>query len=297
MPGISMEKTGLAVLAPAMALGSDVAFGEPATGTGDPAPYAADDILYTFDNMGLFVTLNDDYHLVVNETAGYSQQGISELNIAIARDFAAHSDAIIDAAKIGPVGRVNELASINPELINAIHDFENGKFRSLFNGGDRVIRTSLPEAGAPVTHPAHASAHASGAFGIGGAIPAHHSAPGTACGGGFLDPHVRPPIREMGSFPDMSSTVSELVRLGYHKVPAYATGYQFHGGNYEDDYAKVGSAYGCNRGEFRDQALIAVENGRYHYRTQGPEVNPEIFSYIWPATWWGTYVFLWHMQY
>ncbi|RNJ80084.1 MAG: hypothetical protein D9C04_02920 [Nitrosopumilus sp. B06] len=79
-------------------------------------PYTISDIGHAFGAMELFVTLDGNYHLLINETIADSHTEITELDIVIAYDFATHSDAIINAMKTGPVGQINELESTNPEL-------------------------------------------------------------------------------------------------------------------------------------------------------------------------------------
>ena len=80
------------------------------------APYEWDDIMHALDVMGLFVTVDADLYLVPNLTAADMNAIVTDMDIQIARDFAMHSDLIIDAVKSGPVGNTGELGQSNPEI-------------------------------------------------------------------------------------------------------------------------------------------------------------------------------------
>ncbi len=113
-----------------------------------------------------------------------------------------------------------------------------------------------------------------------------------ACGGSSERPHPCPP-RLSTSFTSTSraNVVARLIYLGYHKTLDYACG-----GN-QNDYSVVVSAYSCNNGPFRRQAIISGSGTRWTYTTQSPEPNPELTLYTWPAYWWGGYVRWWHLDY
>ncbi len=113
-----------------------------------------------------------------------------------------------------------------------------------------------------------------------------------ACGGGYDNPHDCPPRLDSGIYRDTRDDIVDyLLDNGLHIVPRYASY------DYGDDYAKVVSAYGCGGGPFRHQAWPSPSGSVWTYRYQTPEPNPEIFSYWWPAYWWGPYVQWWHRNY
>lgn len=114
-----------------------------------------------------------------------------------------------------------------------------------------------------------------------------------ACGGGPDNPHYCPPrVTSNLEWSTRQGVVDYLLLYGYHKTADYASNYN------ADDYSKVVDAYGCNWGPFRAQAIVFQKaNGMWTYSHQTPEPNPEILSYSWPATWWGTYVRWWHLEY
>lgn len=257
----------------------------------DTTPYATSDVLHTFDNMNLFVTLDDDYHMIVNETAANIHPEISDLDLAIAYDFAVHSDEIIDAGINGPVGHVNELSSENHELVAAINDLENGKFSSIFNHDEFQVHTTSLKTGIPIIYPTYIGIQNIDAFGTSNIVPVYHGAFGTICGGGPHDPHKL--IRDTSrSFDYKYQVRSELIELGYVLVPQYATV------NYGDDYAKTASISWCPDGFMRNQAIIWPNDGKFYYRSHGPEPNPDVLNYVWGyVPWWGAYVYWWHMNY
>lgn len=130
-----------------------------------------------------------------------------------------------------------------------------------------------------------------------GDIPASIPAAGdisimaTACGGSSDNPHPCPPWNNSGWFTTThANVVARLLYIGYHKTAAYACG------DNPEDYSVVVSAYNCSNGPFRKQAIIFGSGASWSYRTQSPEPNPEVFSYVWPAYWWGGYVSWWHGQ-
>ncbi|MDA7944102.1 MAG: hypothetical protein MPJ06_08925 [Nitrosopumilus sp.] len=256
-------------------------------------PYAASDIYRALGVMGPFVTMDDDLYLTVNGTAALLDPGISALHVTIAHDYALHNNAMIGAMH-GSLGRVNELEPGNSELAAAVEDFVGGKFRNFINRGDPdQSAMSVVTASHPIRS-GHDAARAGGPFGMYGHVPAYHGLPGTVCGGSGDDPHKEPPERPVGSFLTKAAAILDLLDAGYHKVPLYATGLQQFGGNYGNDYAKTASAYGCNSGEFRDQVVIKPSGSTYYHNTQGPEPNPEVFSYPMPVWWWAGYVLAWH---
>lgn len=112
-----------------------------------------------------------------------------------------------------------------------------------------------------------------------------------ACGGSSDNPHPCPARINSGIyFFTRAGVETHLLNNGYHKTAGYACG------DSPDDYSKVVSAFNCNGGPFRKQAIIFPHLSRWTYWTQSPEPNPEIFSYTWPAWWWGGYVQWWHQE-
>ena len=81
------------------------------------------------------------------------------------------------------------------------------------------------------------------------------------------------------------------IMKGYHLVSHYATNH------YNYDFAKTdtSSPSGCNSGEFREQALMIVDNNGRVFNMQHDEPNPELLNYSWPKLWWGPYVHWWHV--
>ncbi|MEW5707015.1 MAG: hypothetical protein AB1743_09535 [Actinomycetota bacterium] len=113
-----------------------------------------------------------------------------------------------------------------------------------------------------------------------------------ACGGSSDNPHPCPPRLNSGFYTSSrDKVVARLLYMGYHKTAGYACG------DSPNDYSKVVAAYNCNNGPFRKQAIIYQSGTQWTYWTQEPEPNPEIFSYVWPAWWWGGYVRWWHSDF
>lgn len=119
----------------------------------------------------------------------------------------------------------------------------------------------------------------------------------TACGGDRNSPHTCPPRVNSGVYRSTLQGIKDyLVSQGYHQTAWYACGssplYPC-----EYDYTKVVNAYSCPNGPFRNQANIYQSGSQWTYSYQTPEPNPEIFTYVWPAWWWGDYVRWWHRYY
>ncbi|MFH0836066.1 MAG: hypothetical protein V1834_02780 [Candidatus Micrarchaeota archaeon] len=116
------------------------------------------------------------------------------------------------------------------------------------------------------------------------------------CGGDQQHPHKCPTRVNTGIY---KSTLTEmqnyLKSAGYHNT--YWPGCGIGGYPCQYDFSKTAYAYGCNGGQFRNQANIAKSGSKWTYSWQSPEPNPEIFSYSWPVYWWGTYVNWWHNSY
>lgn len=135
-----MINTVLVILALAAtaSLGTGLAFAQaPET---DTAPYPADDVFHMLENIDLFVTLDDGYHMVIDEARAGSNPEITGTDLAIARDYAVHHDAVIDeSAREYTRG---DKTQPSPEMWAVISDLEDGKFSNVFNygaNGDQLI--------------------------------------------------------------------------------------------------------------------------------------------------------------
>ena len=205
------------------------------------------------------------------------------LDIAIAYDFVTHNNDIMDV-----VGRVDDVQDCGEDdLVAAIEGMENGNLRELFNSDhDIELKTvSLIPALSTLTR----GSDFTPGFRI---VPVHHSESGTVCGGGFDDPRTPSPVRLTGSFPSEDQAASYLASSGYHIVSIYATHH------HPRDHAITVSNYGCDDGEFRDQAIVTNRGGgAWGFSTQKSDPNPEVLAYWWPAYWWGSYVIWWHHTY
>lgn len=121
-------------------------------------------------------------------------------------------------------------------------------------------------------------------FGLQSIIPAAYAT--HACN--VYGPHTEPSrISHWPGTTTITSMKNYLLDVGYHNVPWY------YSANSSIDYAKKIYAYGCENGVFREQAVI---NSASMYKTQNPEPNPELFTYDWPTSWWGSYVLAWHVN-
>lgn len=269
----------------------------------DSTPYALSDITHMLGVMDAFVIVDENLHLIINKTAASLYPEISELDISMTRDFIVHSDALIDATKVGPVGHINELESTNPQLLVAFTDLKNGRFSELFEQNySTEIRTTLLDVNSPIIYPTYFYLHEANAFGTSNVVPIHHGTWGpncpplrlicdTVCGGGLNDHHIKKRLVPSITFDTKLEAITDLViKQGYHQIRIPATSPEHH----TFDFAKKGQEYGCNDGEFRDQALIKPKGTQFYYDKQGPEVNPELWTYDWPASWWGLYVAVWH---
>ena len=245
--------------------------------------YVLDEIYHAFNVMEEYVIYDEGKNIKFDIKAA-NDPNVTQLDIDIALDFAEHSNNIINAS-IGPTGKTNEEHTDNTELRYALEAFEAGKFKALFEETGPAGSTQ------EIQSASFGVSQIQIVFDASKTIPVHHSAQGTACGGGFEDHHALPPIIPVGDYDTISDAKSSLISRGYHMVDSYASG------TYTWDYAKNIAAYGCSDGEMRSQALIRQSGGEYYYNSQSPEPNPEVLGYSWPAYWWGPYVFYWHYIY
>lgn len=115
-----------------------------------------------------------------------------------------------------------------------------------------------------------------------------------ACGGGMLMPHPKKDRIDSNIYKSSREELeAHLYSLGYHRTEPPGCGPIVNC----DDFTQWVDAYGCTQGAFRMQANVRHVATGWTYSTQGPEPNPEIMSYSWPAYWWGAYVAWWHARY
>lgn len=137
-PNTGMRNTVFVMLAlvATASLGSSLAF---AQAESDSVPYPAKDVFHTLENIDLFVTLDDRYHMIVDEAKANNSPEITETDLAIARDYAIHHNAVIDeSAREHTRG---DKSQPSPEMWAVISDLEDGKFSNVFNykaNGDQL---------------------------------------------------------------------------------------------------------------------------------------------------------------
>ncbi|MEP0824649.1 MAG: hypothetical protein HRF40_04120 [Nitrososphaera sp.] len=117
-------------------------------------------------------------------------------------------------------------------------------------------------------------------------------ASGDVCGGSQSNPHPCPLWQESRVYRSSEQAITEyLWAQGFHRTLQYAS----YGNPY--DFTEGCDAYGCSSPIFRTQAIIYQSGSQWTYRYQTPEPNPEIYDYVWPVYWWGSYVQWWHENY
>jgi hypothetical protein len=110
-----------------------------------------------------------------------------------------------------------------------------------------------------------------------------------ACGGGYSKPHRCPKTEIDGrKFSSYNDTRNWLLSHGFHLTDRRARY------SSAEDFTKCENAYGCDGCIFRMQAWIFKNGKSWNYKKQREEPNPEVWTYRWPAWWWGTYTFQWH---
>ena len=259
------------------------------TTSSSDTPYTLEQITHAFEIMEEYTTF-DENKIITFDTAAATRDNVSELDIRIALDFIAHSNDMMATLVAGPTGTVNELDS-NTELHREIDEFREGKFQNLFaTGGTGPVGQTMKYS--DVTHgPVIPLTGESGIYVDGRPQSAYHHP--RACGDYGFNKH-HPFIRTGDQyFPSEMAAKAHGILNGYHRVPIYATG------AYGYDYAHVadvGADYGnCDDGEFRHQVSIRPQpNDEWRRLIEGPEPNPEVLAYFWPAIWWGPYVVVWH---
>lgn len=98
-------------------------------------------------------------------------------------------------------------------------------------------------------------------------------------------------IESLRCFVSLEAAREHLETLGYHRTALYA------GGRYGRDFTRVLPHEDCGKGPFRDQAIVREQGASWAYNTQGLEPNPEILDYVWPYSWWPSYVAWWHFEF
>ena len=270
-------------------LGTDGAY---AAGLGGEAQaaYELGDIERAFSVMEEYVTYNHDKNISFDVVTALRDGSTSQLDVDIALEFAMHSNRIINATR-GSLTQTNELEANNIELVRALQEFEEGRFRSMF--GDKVGPIGSASGIMPALHEQTDALTSSTLASPENALQetSHRArSHSTACGGSFQSPSPEPPVIPKRWFSSEDGAERHLTSNGYHRVPQYASA------NYGNDFAKTTSAYGCNNGEMRSQAIVFQSGIYWRHSTQSPEPNPEILSYDWPVYWWGAYVAWWHVR-
>lgn len=254
-------------------------------------PYALDDIEHSFAVMEEYVIYNKDKSISFDTINAMRDGSVSELDIDIALEFAVHNNDIINAT-FGYVAQTNELETNNFELKRAVEELEGGKFSAMFGigaGSTGHVNDIMPVLYEYTTPP---PIFVQKIIADGPQEVRHESVSSTiACNGGFQNPHLAPEVIPKRWFATESGAVEYLINNGYHRVPLYASG------NYGDDFAKTTSAYHCDSGEMRRQAIVFQSGSYWRHNTQSPEPNPKILAYGWPAYWWGGYVAWWHINF
>lgn len=271
-------------------LGTGGAYAEAGRGGEARAPYELDDIEHAFSVMEEYVIYDNDKNISFDLPSALRDDSASQLDIDIASEFAIHSNRIINATS-GSLTQTNELEANNIELVRALQELEEGRFRSMF--GDKVGPMGSTSGIMPVLDE---QADALTSFALASPENALQEASyrarsqSTVCGGSFQSPNPEPPAIRKRWFSSEGGAERYLTNNGYHRVPQYASA------NYVNDFAKTTSAYGCSNGEMRSQAVVFQSGNYWRHSTQSPEPNPEILSYDWPVYWWGAYVAWWHVR-
>lgn len=111
----------------------------------------------------------------------------------------------------------------------------------------------------------------------------------------------KPPRRESNIYFNSTQEIGDYLKRnwGYHLTARYATTRDTYGRDWTDEYDYIGKPERLrvakhNSVAYRFQSLGYQKNGRWTYWYEGPEPNPEVFSYFPPAWWWRPYVLWWH---
>ena len=258
-----------------------------------PQDYTLQEINHAFEVMEPFVIYDENKNIEFDPTA-INDPKVTQRDIDVALDFAMHNNLIMNIV-IDHVGKTNELGTNNTELKRALEEFENGKFKALFEqpsavGTTNEIQpTSFDFTQVPIVS----------IFGL-DEYPIHDiqkntPKPALMCGGSPQNPHPADSSPEIvRGFNSLAAAQRDLIGKGYHNVAGYAIW-----GNVEQNrpyaFAKVvtsGAPGDCNDGPFRNDG--AIDRDGLGYRIYEKEPNPEVLSYVWPKLAWGLYVVWWH---
>ena len=268
-------------------------------------PYTPEEIERAFEVMEEYAVYDADKNITFDTVNAAADRGVTQRDIDVALDFAVHSNEIVNAARArgsGPDGPGTGGAEL---LREALQRLEGERFRNLFGGGGGWPAATADLA--PPVRPGHPPVQAAfGAFGAayGASEAAGAAAHGTgrsptgsasACGGGMSDPHrwyeagTHPPAGN-GTFDGYRAAKAWAYANGYHMVSAYATENRFY------DFARTDTTApgGCDSGQFREQAIMTIDETGAKFRIQRDEPNPELAGYVWPRVWWGSYTYWWH---
>ncbi len=182
------------------------------------------------------------------------------------------------ASTIGPTGNVNEGEDHDDSLQEALIEFRNGGFRSLFvEQTGSTTKVFADTASTPTYLEVYTASKTTDVQWYAPYIGL------TYCGGGFTMEH---PIYDEDvwtgdSEPEMRTNIANA---GFNRP---------HPWSYEN-WNKVSSSYPvhlCADGAFRDEVKIREDN-QYNFEPQEP--NPDVWNYVPPTFWWGLYVWHWH---
>lgn len=108
------------------------------------------------------------------------------------------------------------------------------------------------------------------------------------CGGAALVPAACEPYSRINRvWNTRQEVVNHLLGQGFHKTAPHLGS--------ENDYSKRVN-WPCGVGVYRVQALIEARGNRFSYKTQH-DLNPELWTFVWPHDWWPAYDLWWHRFY
>ena len=247
-------------------------------GTDGQTAYEKSDILHAMAVMENHITLDADYHFDIDVDAASNDPNVSDLDIRIIQSYAACNDRIMDATgSVAQAGGTD--GNVGERVRDVVSDFEAGEFRKLFTGGEEGTTATSDAMRAPHSY-------------NGKAIPPHHDAWLSICGGNFHDFHRadRTPVT-LNAGGSLGNIQQILRDGGYHTAEAHAG---FRGAvtqPFDPAGAVPGTDYGdpCDSGAFRNHAGI---DRNFSYTVQDEDTNPEAAHEYGrphtgkPAAWW-----------
>lgn len=244
--------------------------------------YTIDEISHSFGIMEEYVIYDEIRKIVFDLTNAMKNPNISQLDVKIALDFAAHNNELMEAL-YGSVGRVDELG--RDPIKQALDSYVNGRFKAVFDGESEpgestgeIRRTSYnpnqitaiftPDITQATIYP----------------VRSHQGGSMLACGGSQNNPHNHydpiddPPKNEPG-FSSAIVAKNWALANGYHNIY-----WPFSSVERGLDFSRTDTTApeGCNSGQFREQAVMADRGTEKIFRTQHDEPNPELHTYWWP---------------